>query len=385
MASKRSFRWAVPLCAVAALVLGALAAPAGATTTGAAPAVSSPAFPGRLSGVTAISAGDVWAVGLTAGSTLALHWNGSTWAESPGATQNGYFGGIAASSARDVWAVGGTNWFSPSQTLADHWNGTSWTRVGTPNPPGGGYLKGVTATSSVNAWAVGQAGPGPGDTGPTAGLIEHWNGKRWAEQSFPASPHGGGFGGVAATSAVNAWAVGFTGPTGAGTGQQTMIDHWNGKRWTRVPSPNLPGASASLLYSVTAISSSSAWAVGAASVGDRSKTLILHWDGTRWTIAASSTPDGDAELTGVLATWTNNIWAVGMRFPSDCGRGPKCQTVIEHWNSKRWKVLPSPNPPSDYLNMLFAASATSRGDIWAVGTTDYSSTLIVHWNGNAWS
>jgi hypothetical protein len=391
MASKGAFRWAVPLCAVAALGLGALTTPAGATAigaapgAGAAPAVSSPAFPGRLTGVTAISANDVWAVGLTAGSTLALHWNGSTWAQDPGATQNGYFVGVAASSAKDVWAVGGTNWFSPSQPLADHFNGTSWTRVGPPNPAGGGYLNAVAATSTINAWAVGHSGPGPGDTGPTAGLIEHWNGKHWVEQSFPASPHGGAFSGVAATSAANAWAVGFTGPTSAGTGQQTMIDHWNGKRWTRVPSPNLPGASADSLSSVTVSSSSNAWAVGSANVGDLSKTLILHWDGTRWTIGPSSTPGGDSELMGVVATWTNNIWAVGMRFPSDCGRGPQCQTVIEHWNSKRWKVLPSPNPPSDYLNMLFAASATSRGDIWAVGTTDYSSTLIVHWNGNAWS
>src|SRR6266700_2423815 len=37
--------------------------------------------------------------------------------------------------------------------------------------------------------------------------------------------------GVAATSATNAWAIGAT-----GTGQ-TLIVHWNGKTWTRVPSP----------------------------------------------------------------------------------------------------------------------------------------------------
>ncbi len=59
--------------------------------------------------------------------------------------------------------------------------------------------------------------------------------------------------------------------------------------------------------------------------------------------------------------------------------------AIEHWNGKRWKALPSPNPPSGYLNLLWAASATSRDNIWAVGTTDYGSTLIVHWNGAAWS
>ena len=341
MASKKVFRWAAPLCAVAAaLTLGAVAAPAGATETGAptvtadAPAVASPPFPGRLYGVTAISPTDVWAVGLTNGGTLELHWNGSRWGEYPIATVNGYFDGVASSSAKNVWAVGGTNWFAPSQTLADRWNGRSWARVSTPNPPGGGYFNAVAATSASNAWAVGVAGPGPGIVGPTTPLIEHWNGKGWA----------------------------------------------------RVPSPNVTGATGSTLKSVTAISGDNAWAVGSATKPGSAAALTMHWDGRHWTIVPGNTPDGDAALLGVLATWTHNIWAVGIIHPSACSNGgPKCQTLIEHWNSKRWKVLPSPNPPSGYLNLLWAAAATSRDNIWAVGTTDYGSTLIVHWNGAAWS
>jgi hypothetical protein len=74
-----------------------------------------------------------------------------------------------------------------------------------------------------------------------------------------------------------------------------------------------------------------------------------------------------------------NAWAVGWTGAT-VGR-----TLIDHWNGKSWKVLPSPNPPSGYLNQLWAASATSRGNIWAVGTTDYAQTLIVFWNGSAWS
>ena len=400
MASKKTLRRTAPLAAAAAaLALGVLAAPAvaapaaGAPPAATAPAnatpsapkvsLSSPTFSGRLYGVTAISPSDVWAVGLTDDGTLELNWTGRNWVEYPVATANGYFNAVASTSARNVWAVGGTNWFSPSQPLADRWTGKSWTRVATPNPAGGGYFNAVAATSTSNAWAVGLVGPGgPGVPAPTTPLIEHWNGKRWTEQSFPAVPDGGQFSGVAASSAANAWAVGWT---GAAVGQ-TLIDHWNGKSWTRVPSPNVPGATGNILKAVTVVSSTSAWAVGSASVGGSSKALVLHWDGKRWTIAASNTPDGDAGLLGVLATWTNNIWAVGIVHPSSCSNGgPKCQTLIEHWNSKRWKVLPSPNPPSGYLNLLWAASATSRGNIWAVGTTDYAQTLIVHWNGSAWS
>ena len=51
----------------------------------------------------------------------------------------------------------------------------------------------------------------------------------------------------------------------------------------------------------------------------------------------------------------------------------------------RWKVIPSPNPPSGYLNTLLGVTPVNRGDIWAVGSTDFASTLIVHWNGTSWS
>jgi hypothetical protein len=58
---------------------------------------------------------------------------------------------------------------------------------------------------------------------------------------------------VAATSVRNAWAV--------GGGFRTVILHWNGTAWKRVPSPSLTGS----LSSVAAISSGDAWAVGDAS------------------------------------------------------------------------------------------------------------------------
>ena len=233
-------------------------------------------------------------------------------------------------------------------------------------------------TPGRSAWP----GQDRGSSGSTTPLIEHWNGKRWTEQGVKPIPGGGLFSGVAATSADNAWAVGQTGSAD----QQTVIEHWNGKAWARVPSPNVTGATGSTLKSVTAISSDNAWAVGSATKPGSAEALTMHWDGRQWTIVPGNTPDGDAALLGVLATWTHNIWAVGIIHPSACSNGgPKCQTLIEHWNSKRWKVLPSPNPPSGYLNLLWAASATSRDNIWAVGTTDYGSTLIVHWNGAAWS
>ena len=381
---KKAFSWSVPMCALA---IGLALAVPGTTATA---AVARPAsqtayttFSGRLYSVAAVSARDIWAVGLHPDSSLIVHWDGSTWSQSLAGP--GYFEGVAASSARDVWAVGGTNWFSPTQTFAEHWNGSSWTQVRTPSPPGGGYLNAVAATSPQNAWAVGLAGPGPGVPSPTTPLIVHWDGKHWTIQKYQVPAQGGQFAGVAATSPWNAWAVGWTGPSSEGTGQQALIEHWNGNTWTRVPTPSVPGSSASYLHAVTVVSSDNAWAVGNATIGGYSKTLAMYWDGEHWTVLPSPTPLGDGGFTGVAASWTHNIWAVGIS--SQTPSGPHYQTLIEHWNSirKRWTVIPSPNPPSNYLNDLWSVSAVSRSDIWAVGTTDYASTLIVHWNGTSWS
>jgi hypothetical protein len=383
---KKALAWSVSLCAVAAGV--ALAIPqlaATAAVTGTASRAAYPAVSGRLYSVAAISADDVWAVGLDGCCSLAVHWNGSTWSDYDG-TSNGYYIGVAGSSADDVWAVGGTNWGSPSQTLAQHWNGKTWTTVATPNPPGGGYFNAVAATSPSNAWAVGVAAPGgPGVSAATTPLIEHWNGKHWTIQNVQDPPNGGLLNAVAATSPSDAWAVGWAGPNSASS--QTLIEHWNGKAWTRVPSPNAAGATQTFIKGVTAISADNAWAVGSATVGNAQHTVTMDWNGKNWTMVPSPTPGGDASLQGVTFSFTHNIWAFGYTNPSRCGGGPQCQTLIEHWNSntRRWSVIPSPNPPSDYLNQLEAGSAVSRTNVWAVGTTDYASTLIVHWDGRSWS
>jgi hypothetical protein len=381
---KKAFLWSVGMGVVVAGLALATPGAAGAAVSGvpARPA-SSATVPGRLYGVTAISASDAWAVGLQPGGGLIMHWNGHAWSSYP---SPGFLTGAAHSSANNVWAVGGTNWFSPTQPLAERWNGSSWAQVRTPNPKGGGYFNAVTATSAGNAWAVGLAAPGgPGVPSQAVPLIEHWDGKHWTIQKIQLPAGGGFFTAVAATSSSDAWAVGSTGPASEGTGQRTLIEHWNGRTWSLVPSPNVPGSSANFLKGIAAVSSHSAWAVGGSPVGGPFKTMVLYWDGAHWTLVPSPTPAGDAILSAVTATWTHNIWAVGLTHLSHYLCGPNCQTLVEHWNSKKWKVLPSPNPPSDYLNALQGVSGASRNDIWAVGTTDFANTLILHWNGRTWS
>jgi hypothetical protein len=259
-----------------------------------------------------------------------------------------------------------------------HWNGTSWRPVASPSPSGGGYLTSVTAVSATSAWAVGIITQGgPGSPGTDVPIIEHWNGRKWYLQRFPHPVEGGQFESVAATSSTNVWAVG---ETGSANPNQALIEHWNGHKWSIVAS-HAPGGG-TYLQGVTAISAHDAWAVGYTE-GPYYHSLILHWNGYRWRVETSPNPTGSTNLSGVGATSHTNAWAVGYTNPNTCD--PDCGATIFHWNGTQWSVAATPNPPSAYLNFLGGVFATSKRNAWAVGTTDWQSTLIEHWNGTSWS
>src|SRR5215469_16970727 len=198
--------------------------------------------------VAAITAGTVASAG---GSAMA----GTGVPERAVPVPGGQLFGVAATSARNAWAVGQA--VSSGKTIILHWNGATWTRVPSPTPAGGTGLYAVAATSARNAWAVGGSDAPPGKT-----EILHWNGAAWKPVPSPTPKGGGALFGVTAVSARDAWAVGCAGNCfqGFGNGLRTLILHWNGTTWSRVPSPS-PGLG-SALSSVAATSAHNAWAVG---------------------------------------------------------------------------------------------------------------------------
>jgi hypothetical protein len=366
------------------LLAGALA---GVTPIGAAASTSWTEVPipsagssdNSLEGVAALSPTNAWAVGTyRAGSgatqdSLILHWNGSHWTKksspNPGGTGRTMLFGVAATSSTDVWAVGYYHHNgSRFHTLVLHWNGTSWTHMSSPNPgTTNNLLTGVAAISSHNAWAVGYHYTG---TGGFSTLILHWDGVSWKRVTSP-SPGDSTFynilNGVAAVSSTNVWAVGAH---NEGTAYTTLVLHWKGTSWKRVPSPNPGSASPTFdnyLSGVSATSSTNVWAVGFYEDGTATQALVLRWKGTSW--AQTSTPhtgpssDGNF-LNGVSATSSTNAWAVGYYF-----NGTVKRTLILHWNGTSWTHQTSPNPGGSSLdNVLQGVAATSSTDAWAVGS-----------------
>jgi hypothetical protein len=79
---------------------------------------------------------------------------------------------------------------------------------------------------------------------------------------------------VSVVSSTDVWAIGD-----ADYSSDTLILHWDGTRWSRVTSPN-PGSDANELSGVSAVSPTDAWAVGGAGNHLSYRSLILHWTET---------------------------------------------------------------------------------------------------------
>jgi hypothetical protein len=258
----------------------------------------------------------------TTGVTQALteHWNGAQWSvvpsPSPGSTNNELLS-VAAISATDVWAVGFTSNNSPNdQTLIEHWNGTQWRVAPSPNPGvSSDHLEGVAAVSATDVWAV-----GTGVTASGQALIEHWNGARWQVVSSPSPGSGGDLRDVAADSTGDVWAVGYDISTTA----QTLTEQWDGTRWSVVTSGNV-GTSPTTFSGVAAISASDVWAVGNnLNSGSVFQGLTEQWDGAQWRVVKSpNSSTVSAQLLGVAAVTTADIWAVGHADGN---------TLIEHYS-----------------------------------------------------
>jgi hypothetical protein len=350
----------------------------------------------EVTGLAAISAHDVWAVGSTAkGKPLIERWDGLAWkpvasAIPHGATES-LLTSVAATRSSNAWAVGYYNTGKEIRTLIERWNGHGWAQVASPSPGGlhGSELLGVAATGPSNAWAVGEYS----NSKALRTLVEHWNGRTWVWVPSP-SPGGShsycALNGVASAGKASAWAVGFSAPP-----VRPMIERWNGRIWKVVASPNPAGRFGGALNAVTTIGGSEAWAVGNKGNGKVIVTMIERWNGRAWKAVPSPLPidSGGSDLTAVAAASAGRAWAVGYYF-ADTMFEPAVFTVIERWNGRAWKQEPSPSPgglidSGPDQSLLYAVAAISSSQAWAAGSfssgNPKGTILIERRHGGTWT
>ena len=299
--------------------------------------------------------------------------------------------GVTCVSASNCWAVGNHYTGSAYLTLTEHWDGTSWTIVASPNTAGtpNNNLYGVACASASNCWAVGQAQI----SGFFRTLIEHWDGTSW---TIVPSPNSGTtqdiLQGVTCLSASDCWATGYygAGPNAAGIYQYpSLVLHWNGTAWSVVPSANT-SATQNILWGVACTSPTNCWSAGyntnATPVGPF-QTLIERWNGASWSVvsSANTNPAQNNYLFAVSCTSASDCRAAGYANASGAGNA---QTLIERWDGSSWTIESSPNIDLVGNNAFFGIACTSSANCWAAGYYNGPSaiqTLIEHWDGSSWT
>jgi hypothetical protein len=364
-----------------------------------------------LNGVAAVSANDVWAVGYQKSGTgpiqtLTQHWDGSAWSTvaSPNTvTSVNWLTGVDAVSANEVWAVGyagnantlalrylnapcstptpapptipPTATATPIPTCPPAWHVQSSPNIGIAH-----RLLGVTALSANDVWAVGFYNDPNGFILRT--LTMHYTNGEW---SIVPSPNVGTshnvLMGLTAVSANDVWAVGHYSNGGA---NQTLTMHYTNGEWSIIPSPNV-GTSYNFLNGVAAVSANDVWAVGSYNnpTDNINRTLTMHYTGGGWSVVPSpNVGTGDNPLTGVTAVSANDLWAIGEHRESGY-----YQTLTMHYTNGQWDVVPSPNVGTND-HFLKGVTAVSANDVWIAGAyiaaNGYYQTLTMHYTNGGW-
>ncbi len=182
----------------------------------------------------------------------------------------------------------------------------------------------------------------------------------------------GNLNGVAAASASAAWAVG--GAVGCGN-QCTLLLQWNGTRWTQVKSPRPVSG---MLNAVYAASEDDVWAVGCTVNGDQpGNVLVMHWNGRAWSWQ-KDVPDVPGCLLSVAGSG-NNVWAVG----GTAGfHGGDYLPLVLHRTGNRWYLVPTAVSEVN-LNTVVATGANTA---WAGGQGNAYplDSVLLRWSGAMW-
>jgi hypothetical protein len=248
----------------------------------------------------------------------------------------------------------------------------------------------------------------------------------WTFQSMPSPAHAENFiNAISCASASSCMAVGNS--TRHGDVTHALTEHWNGAKWSIVPTPRIPDTLASTVFNgVSCPAQNFCLGVG---YFDRQRTLYQlaeRWNGRRWSLQLPSTEGGRffGQLESVSCPNTRMCMAVGLGGTSQRSSG----ALAERWNGHGWtatiKHLPyartwtgvscpstnacvatawgwsgsfkgrgwtihkGPNIPSPGAQPS-ALSCTSASSCMAVGLSSFgrpnARPVAAHWNGRGWT
>ena len=329
-------------------------------------------------------------------------WNGSAWSPTAKAPvdptpSNATLLGVSCATPTTCFAVGShTNGAvrSTTSTLIERSLGAQWSAVTSPNRQGAtvSILSGVSCPGATTCFAVGEWRA----YGAARTLVERWDGTGWKLMTSPNTGQAtkpvtaNRLSSVSCTSVTNCFAVGYATLNASLTSITTLTEHWDGRTWTIVPSPNRAKSAENRLESVSCATSTNCIAVGRSALYPYSTTpdnhtLTERWNGAAWSIVPS--PDGVSGFGDLASTSCTNAKACIAAGTAD--RISQSSSLIESWNGAAWKRIPSVDPTSATHSALRGVSCTSPGSCYAVGTDDGTSApsepLVKMLAGGRWS
>ena len=335
-------------------------------------------------GVAATSSSDAWAVGSYLDRLGTEHAGiehfSSSWqnVSNSAAPPSSSLSGVTAVAADNVWAVGlhvaTVSGQRVNRTLIEHWNGISWSVVASQDAVSGSGADGLSAVAAAGAddvWSAGETCTfGTPETCAT--LFEHWDGAQWtivpSSQAAPLGPTNGHLCddatrcpysvALSVLSDTDVWAV--------YGGSGSFVMHWDGTSWTTVAGAVPNGYEINGLWAAAA---NDIWAVGDSLADMRNPTLFEHWDGSSWSVVPGPIPAHTRVwLLGVSGSATNDVYAVGAY--RTCNGCNGAHTWAEHWDGSSWSVVSTQNPTTiggypvdDYLDGVSAVV----GGVFAAG------------------
>lgn len=193
---------------------------------------------------------------------------------------------------------------------------------------------------------------------------------------------------ITAVSSSDAWAVGES--TGG-----LLSDHWDGTSWTSVPFPagnpctifesdcNLTGVSASAADDVIAVGDGeipgpSGWEV---------LPIAFEWTGSAWRQLTLPSQAGDGMFEHIQVFSPTNAWAVGTARD-----GVDQIATAEHFNGTTWTLVPTHVSIGNAGLTITSIDGSSPSDIWVTGFTETGgyggrtfTSVLIHFDGRAWS
>lgn len=326
--------------------------------------------------------------------SLVEHWNGTSWStvSSPNADpKSDFLYGVSCSSSASCLAVGFTGGGLATSATIESWNGTRWSVVATPQQtPSNSTLSEVSCPTPTTCFGVGQY---VSATGAASALIERSGPTGWSVVAVP-KPAGVRTATLAGVSCVSVTACFAVGQTGGSLGKP-LIERWNGKTWSITPSPS-DARYDSYLTAVSCTSVKNCFAVGALDASTL-ETFVERWNGSKWSVVPSPSrrpspnfeTEGVNSLQGVSCATATSCFAVG----GDTGYNANFnETLVLRWNGSKWTIVKSPNGPGGKYSTLSGVSCPSATNCYAVGNSSAAPgltaplhSLIEHWNGTAWT